>query len=93
MAIVRKPQSHQSEIEKFIARAGPAKDDKRLAAKPGVRLHQAVRPRRAFVPERRHGRFRFCRPRARGVHCRTAIKAISDSHRFGARRGSERQIP
>jgi len=30
------------------------------------RLHQAVRPRRAFVPERRHGRFGFCRPRARG---------------------------
>ncbi len=32
MAIARKPQSYQSEIEKFIARAGPAKDDKRLAA-------------------------------------------------------------
>jgi hypothetical protein len=35
MAIARKPQSHQAEIESFIARgAGPAagKDDKRLAA-------------------------------------------------------------
>ena len=35
MAIARKPQSHQSEVESFIARgsSGPAgKDDKRLAA-------------------------------------------------------------
>ena len=35
MAIARKPQSHQSEIDSFIARGGasaPAKDDERLAA-------------------------------------------------------------
>ena len=35
MAIARKPQSHQSEIDSFIARGGasaPVKDDKRLAA-------------------------------------------------------------
>ncbi len=35
MAIARKPQSHQSEIDSFITRGGasaPAKDDKRLAA-------------------------------------------------------------